>query len=528
MKLRTKKLVSAGASIVAVTLALTACSTGGNTPSSEEFVSGGTFVKAIGADPGNLNPFKVVDLNAWEVITYAYESLVYVNSDGDFVPWLAESWEDSGTEVTYTLKDGITCADGSEFTAETAANNINYNTQADNATFYYGSQVTEAVKATAEGNVLTVTSDVNDPFLMANTGTIYMACQTGLDDPEALADATDGTGLYYLSDSKSGDTYTFSKRDDYTWGPDDVTSDTVGLPDALEIRVIGDESTAANLLLSGEINAATVLGPDRARLDAAGLKYVGVRNSVGEMLFNEREGRVFADENVRKALTLALNQKEVADVVSDGAGLEAVSLVTKSPFLCVADKPEWSLPAQDVDEAGKLLDEAGWVLGADGKREKDGQPLTVKFIYDAATPTHGPAAELVKQNWDEIGVTTELHANDGADWSEQLVSTFDWDTGFVQLAPGAPTVLSTFFGATPEEGGLNFMFVHNPEYDALAEQAKQAEPDATCGLWQQAEQELIERVDVYPLIDNIVPSYQSGAIFDRPNYIPPTSIRMLG
>lgn len=528
MKLRTRTALCATAGLSAVALTLSACTSGEPDTGDPTFVSGGTFVKAIGADPGNLNPFKVVDLNAWEVITYAYESLVYVTPDGDFVPWLAESWEETGTEVVYTLKDGITCNDGSEFTAETAANNINYNTQAANATFYYGSQVTEAVKATADGNTLTVTSDVNDPFLMANTGTIYMTCQPGLDDPESLADATNGTGLYFLSDVKTGDTYTFDKRDDYTWGPDDVTSETVGLPDALEIRVIGDESTTANLLLSGEINAATVLGPDRARLDAAGLEYVGVRNSVGEMLFNEREGRVLADERVREALTLALNQEEVADVVSDGAGLEAISLVTKSPFLCVADDPAWELPAQDLDQAAELLDEAGWTLGDDGKRSKDGAPLTIKFIYDAATPTHGPAAELVKQNWDELGVTTELHANDGADWSEQLFTTFDWDTGFIQLAPGAPTVLSTFFGATPEEGGLNFMFVHNPEYDALAEQAKQASPEETCALWQQAEQELIERVDVYPLIDNIVPSYQSGAIFDRPNYIPPTSIRMLG
>lgn len=528
MELRTRSVLAAGAGIAAVALALTACSPGSPGGEEQEFVSGGTFVKAIGGDPGNLNPFKMVELDGWEVITYAYESLVYVTPDGDLIPWLAESWEETGTEVVYTIKDGITCDDGSEFTAETAANNINYNTQAANATFYYGSQVTEAVSATAEGNTLTVTSTTNDPFLMANTGTIFMTCQPGLDDPESLADATNGTGLYYLSDLKAGDTYTFDKRTDYTWGPDDVTSETVGLPDQLEVRVVAEESTRANLLLSGEINAATVLGPDRARLDAAGLEYVGVRNSVGEMLFNERPDRVLSDENVRRALVLAINQEEVADVVSDGAGLEAISLVTKSPLLCVEDPPAWSLPEQDLEEAGRLLDEAGWELGDDGKRSKDGQPLTIKFIYDAATPTHGPAAELVKQNWDELGVTTELHANSPTDWSEQLFSTWDWDTGFVQLAPGAPTVLSTFFGATPEEGGLNFMFVHNDEYDALAAEARQASPEEACGLWQQAETELIERVDVFPLIDNIVPSYQSGAIFDRPNYIPPTSIRMLG
>ena len=250
---------------------------------------------------------------------------------------------------------------------------------------------------------------------------------------------------------------------------------------------------------------------------------------MGEVLFNEREDRPTADPLVREALILGIDQESAAEVIADGDALESIGLVTKTPLLCVVEDPLWDAPEFDPERAGELLDEAGWVLGADGMREKDGEPLEIVFIYDAGTGTHAPAAELVAQNWSEIGVATELRANDAAAWSEQLYETFDWDTGWVQISSGGPLLQNTFFdGATPAEGGLNFMFVDNPEYEALANQAKSASPEETCGLWQQAEAELIERSDVLPLADNILPTYMNGAVFDQPGYITATSIRMLG
>ncbi|WP_223622911.1 ABC transporter substrate-binding protein [Microbacterium sp. EST19A] len=526
MKRSTAVPVAAVLSALALTLTSCAGSTG---PSEGEVVSGGTFVTAVGDDPGDLNPLKAVSPDTFSVISLAYESLIAVTPEGELEPWLAESWEETGTEVVFTLKDGITCADGSEFTGQTVADNLNYNADPENATFSYGSVIDEKISATAEGNTVTVTSTENNPFLVVNIGTIQLVCDAGLADPTTMSDATDGTGLFALSDIKPGDTYTFTKRDDYTWGPDDVTSDTEGLPDTIEARVISDESTAANLLVSGEINAATISGADRSRLDAAGLTFVGVRNPVGEILFNEKEGRPFSDPLVREALSTAIDRDEVGTVIADGEGLESISLVTKNPLLCVADEPEWSLPDTDLDRSAELLDEAGWLLEDDGLRYKNGEPLTIKFVYNAPTSTHAAAAELVKETWDGLGVTTELSGNDAAAWSEQLYTSFDWDTGWVQIAPGGPVLLSVFFdGATPDVGGLNFMWVDNPEYSALVTEASSASPEEACGIWQDAEKELIERFDVFPVIDNILPTYQSGATFDLPNFIQPTSIRMLG
>lgn len=529
---RTPSALSALAVLASTTLI--ACGAGGGPGGPNdggELVSGGTYVGAISSDPGSLDPLTGVSIIQRVMVAYAYESMVYVTPEGNLLPWLATEWTESPTKVTFTLHDDITCADGTPFTAQTAANNINYQADPDNATFNYGSKATENITATAEGNTVTVSSEVNDPFLLVNTGTIEMVCQAGLDNPKTLVDATNGTGMYQLSDAQAGASYIYDKRDDYTWGPDGITSETEGLPDTIELRMIPEDSTAANLLLSGEINSAVINGPDQARLDSAGLDWVGERNPVGMMLFNERADRPTADPLVRQALSVALDREETGDVLSNSAAEESVSLVTKPPLLCVDGGPKWSLPPDgDLDKAAELLDRAGWTVGPDGKRTKDGEPLTIKFIYDAATATHEPAAELVQQTWDKLGITTELVGNDANAWSEQLFQTFDWDTGWIQVAPGSPAVLSSFFAAaTPDKGGNNFMFVDNPEYEALVKQARNAgSTEAACEVYQQAEAELIERFDVYPLADNQLKTYLNGSIVQDSTFSRPPMIRMVG
>lgn len=524
---RTRTAAASATALTAV-LVLSACGTGtgdGPAASPTDFVSGGTFTVAVNDDPGSLSPLTGVSLVQRGLVPFGYESMAYITPEGETVPWMAESWEETGTSVTYTLKDGITCADGSEFTAETAAANFAYQADPDNGTFWFGSNVTADMSATSDGNTVTVTSTTNNPFLLQSTGAVEMVCQAGLDDPATLADATDGTALYELTDLAAGSDYTYTKRDGYTWGPDDVTSETEGLPDTIVARVITDEATAANLLLSGELNAASIIGADRARVESAGYSSVGVLNPIGQMLFNERDDRPTSDVRVRQALTLAIDREAVGELVTDGHALDSVSLVNKTPLTCVADGPLWELPATDLDEAADLLDEAGYPAGADGSRD-----LEIRFIYDGGTPSHGAAAEEVQAEWNELGITTELVAEDSTGWATDLYQTYDWDTGFVQLAPGSPVVLSTFFlGATSEEGGYNFMGVSNPEYDALAEQALTAsDADTACGLWLEAEKELIDRVDTFPVADTESPTFLNGATLEMPGSIAPTTIRMLG
>ncbi|WP_245673778.1 ABC transporter substrate-binding protein [Actinoplanes rectilineatus] len=528
MKHTRASAVAASAAITAVTVA--ACGGATAPPESAGFVSGGTFSVALNDDPGSLSPLTGVSLVQRALVPYAYESLVHTTPAGEFQPWLAASWTETPTTITYTLKDGVTCSDGSPFSATTAAANITYQADAKNGTFWHGSNITADMSATADGNKLTITSKTNNPFLLASTGSVEMVCQAGLDDPDSLKDSTDGTALFKLTSVKAGTEYEYTKRTDHTWGPPGVTSSTEGLPDKVIGKVVTDESTAANLLLSGGLNAAGIAGADRTRLTASGLTSAGVPNPIGEMLFNERADRPTADVRVRQALTLALDRQAVGEVVTDGNYLAMTSLVVQTPLLCVAGGPKWTLPATDRAKAAALLDEAGYLAGPDGMRAKDGKPLTIRFLYDAGTPSHAAGAEEIQAEWKEIGVATELVAEDPAGWSADLYQSYDWDTGFIQLAPGTPVVLSLFFlGKTSEDGGYNFMAVRNEAYNTLAQQAFTAtDSAAACDLWQSAEKELIDRVDAYPLGQTESPIFFAGATAEVVGSIQPTSIRMLG
>ena len=88
--------------------------------------AGGTLTVVVPADPGSLDPHLSVFVSTNAVNSFAYETLVYPSPDGEITPGLAESWEESPTSVTYTLKDGVTCADGTPLTATTVAANFSF------------------------------------------------------------------------------------------------------------------------------------------------------------------------------------------------------------------------------------------------------------------------------------------------------------------------------------------------------------------------------------------------------------------
>ena len=525
----TQRILPALALVSVSALALTAC--GGQGQGSADLVSGGTFVAAVNGEVSDRNPLTSTQPQERQFATYGYETLVYTHEDGELVPWLAESWEidDDGTTVVFEIKDGVTCTDGSAFDAEVAARNLEYHADPDNTSVHHGSLVPAGLTAEADGSTLTVTAPDVDPFLMSKVGDVEMVCDAGLDDPEILQNETRGTGLYELTEVRP-DTFIFTSRDDYDWGPDGLTSETEGVPDALEVRVVTDESTRANLLIAGDLNAARITGADRSRVEAQGFDKTALINPIGQLLFNERDDRPTSDPLVREALSIGFDHDEAAEVVSGGHPVALDSLITESPYLCVPDDgPVWERASFDAERAGQLLDEAGWEVGPDGMRQKDGEPLTISFIYDAASDTHAPAAELVREYWLEIGVQTDLEAMDGAAWSEYLYETFDWDTGWIQVSSGGPTIQNAFYGgATPDKGGLNFMAVDDEAYQEAADRALSASPDEACGYWHEAERLLVENFHTFPTTGTEMPTFMNGAVFAETSYIEAPSIRMLG
>src|SRR3954451_16142962 len=322
---------------------------GGGDP---KYVDGGTFTMAIAGDPGKLDPQSSASSQLFAVNQLAYDTLVSVDAEtGEIQSQLATAWKVDGTTVTLTLAQGVTCSDGSDFTATTAADNIAYVGEPKNKSAYLGAFLPEGATAMADDAAGTVTITLAEPapFVLNGLASLPMVCESGMNDRKSLAATTDGTGPYELTEAAPGDHYTYQIRDGYTWGPNGATTAEKGMPDTVVMKIVQNEGTAANLLLSGDLNAALIQGPDAKRLDAAKLFSVSTTAMVGEQWYNHNDGHETSDAAVRTALTQAVDYAERANVAAAGEGGPATTLAGLAPVACPGDSISGSFPAHDVD-----------------------------------------------------------------------------------------------------------------------------------------------------------------------------------
>ena len=168
MKQRSYALLAAATGTV---LALTACSSGGSSGSGSgggEPVTDGTFKLALVADPGALNPLMTAASPAHQLARLSYDYLLHPDPDtGVTKPWLAEKWEETTTSASFTIRDGVTCNDGSALTAQTVADNVNFITNAANKSALRGVYAPATATATADPatRTVTVTTPEPSPFL---------------------------------------------------------------------------------------------------------------------------------------------------------------------------------------------------------------------------------------------------------------------------------------------------------------------------------------------------------------------------
>ncbi|MGV0373622.1 ABC transporter substrate-binding protein [Corynebacterium pilbarense] len=244
-----------------------------------------------------------------------YETLVRIDASGTPVPHLAERVERDGGVFTFHLRDGVTFADGTPFTADDAAFSIHYvqnewtnglKAQMDPVT--HVKVVDErTLRVTVEGG------DAAEDAWLWSMGTLTGAMMTpaGVDK---LATAPLGTGPYTVKRFDVGEAIEFDAREDY-WGGD-VAHD--GL-----IRYFDDPVSAVNALRVGDADVVWGMQapqlidtlPEDIRVE------VGTTN--GEVLLSMNNTRApFDDPDVRRAVAYAVDRAAVNEVVYNGLGTD--------------------------------------------------------------------------------------------------------------------------------------------------------------------------------------------------------------
>lgn len=528
---QTFRLATATIACIAIST-LSACSGSGDDASDKaDVVSDGSLTIGLGSDPGNLDPQSSVAGVTTLLAQFAYDTPVALDKDKKVVPQVVTKWEAGDKSYVLTVKDGITCSDGSDLTADTVAANINYVGNPENEVPLAGVAVPSGTTATADEAAATVTVALPSaaPFFLQGLALLPLVCDAGLADRDSLAAASNGSGPFVIEAVVPGDQITYAVREGYTWGPDGAGTATKGIPAKLTFKVVTDTTTTANLLLNGQLNIARTTGSDQDRLKAAGLESSGTLALNDLITFNQAEGSPVADVQVRRALVMALDIPELASVATSGYGSAANGLLA-DPKICAGDTMKGFLPDFDVTGAQTLLEDNGWIAGDDGIRTKGGEKLTVELLYGNTPAAKANSAEYLAAQWKKIGVDVKLDLKP----EDQTISTLfsgtgTWDAVLEAIGVSNAAALTPFLSGPVPPDGTNFGQIKNADYDALIAKASSEDVETGCADWNAAESALFENADTVPV--SVLPQlfWSNGASVDVVNdSLVPTSLRVLG
>ena len=498
--------------VTALALLVGGCSSSRSTAGSKSPLAGGTFKFSLPAPITSFNPY--ASQMGLVMANYAYDPLVNLSPTGELVSGLASKWTATSRSALFTLRKGITCADGTVLTATDVARSLTY--AADPKNQLAGALLfLPSIPFTVTGNDRTGTVSVamSAPYsFIANTvGALPVVCPAGLKDPKSMGRASQGTGPYVLSSYGAGGPYKFTVRSGYSWGPGGAGTAEPGQPANVEVSVVQNTATVTNLLLAGRLDAAQVDGTDAARVDGHGFSTATAPTSLGMMFVNERSGHATSNPAVRKALFAALDRQQLANVIVGGHGSPAQDLTAKNA-ICHADLAAANLPKGD---SAQLLAADGWVRGAGGILTKDGQKLRIRIV---TSPTLGATlsavGELVVQTWKALGVDAQLVSEDQTALVKDMFQTSNFEIA-LGSSPGFPNPAQyvSYFSGPASPNGLNIGGVQNGEYLQLARQALQTAGTASCATWNQAVASLFRNGDVMVIADGTQTWFGNKASF---------------
>lgn len=449
----------AGAAAFAMTLSMVGCSGGsGSSASSNEILKVGTTQELSGI----FNPmYSSTAYDQW-VVNLVYQSMVGYDANSEIKPILAESLpevSEDGMTITYKLKPDQKFSDGSTLDGDDVK--YSFTLMADpeyiggyndgNFNFiqgwdeYQNGDAEEVTGIQVSDDKLTVTFTCEVPDIDAATtiGTVMIMpddqfeyTKGNLEEYQNLApENIIGSGAYKLNkyDKSAGASVVLNEN--YTGDGDYKVKSIV-------IRTIEDGTEVANLK-SGEIDylpeeiQPDVIGPASLVETVTTDHYF--RAAQGYFGFNAAAGPT-ADPAVRQALAYATNRAEFVDAYyqwPEGQASDDIKDVSTGYVPTIFWSPvaagtgdvvtgESQLDGlvtydYDLEKAKQILDDAGWTVGGDGIREKDGQKLEIKFLATENNFVLSMLLPIIIKSWGELGVDLKQNTVD----FNTLVTTTD-------------------------------------------------------------------------------------------------------
>ncbi|PWW02782.1 peptide/nickel transport system substrate-binding protein [Paenibacillus cellulosilyticus] len=472
---------------------------------------GGTVAVGIGVPIVSdlLDPHRSASPGNSRVQRSLFDSLVVELPDNQFGPWLATKWDISADNLTYTfyLRDDVTFTDGTKLDAAAVKFNFDRIKTLESpglALNYIGSL--ENTEVVDDYTVRFHFAKPFAPFLR------YLATENlGIVSPKAVADRGEeftvnpvGSGPFYIDSYKLGNEYVLKRNPNYNWGPSNAKHTGKAYLDTLHFKIITEEASRVSALQSGDVQVIDTIPPQSLEQikQSYQLQQVELLNYNASIHFNATKG-VLQDKRLREALRLSVDWDRIVKTIYLGTYDRAYSVLSPSLFgYDTSLKDKWEKP--DTAKAEALLDEAGWVKGADGIRVKDGNRLTLQMIdFYANREKRMDVMTMVQNIWKTIGVELNISTTAVGDYTEKSKSgDFDLWIGS-QYGPDPDGVLRPYLLTRT---GYHDR-IQNPKIGELLDQAT-------------VEMDVEKRAQLYKEVQNIV----QDEVYAIPVYVLPYTV----
>ena len=469
--MKVKRLLTLILAVIMITTAFTGCAGGGNNvAASDEILRFGTS----GFD-GVLNPIMTDNTYDSYACALLFEAMITLTKEGEYVPDIA-SWKISDDHLTYTftLKDGIKFSNGTALTADdvyftfaTMAHPDYNGPRAYSVSDMLGYEEYHTGKTqTFEGIKVIDPKTISFTFTYASPANIECFTYGILskdyykfdkwEDFTALNEKPMGSGVMAFEAFAPKEYIKMIRNENY-W--DKNNGAKIGGVYFLEVP----DETLVSALQTEQIDFAQVSASQDNLAALKELPNVKAVNYLGNgytfMCFNTTKPTL-SDKRVRQALMYALIRKDFIKI-QYGEGIAEVGMAPISPVSWAFPKEGLNAYDFDLDKAGKLMDEAGWKMGADGYRYKDGQKFSISWLVYTDSPWPGKLSSMAADTWKQLGVDLKIEIMDFNTVSDKTMDaepadrTFDIYTMGFSLGVDPDPTGGLFDDNASAKGGFN-------------------------------------------------------------------------
>ena len=397
--------------------------------SAGEPTNGGTFKVAIGSEPDSLDWMYISATATRDIAWHIFENLFALDKDFKAKPMIAEDYNISDDETTYTIKlrEDVIFHDGSKVTAEDVVASTERWRKVSSVGLIANEYI-EQVKAIDEYTVEIKLNEVYNAFIsdMAAPKSALIIIPAEIaedaDDQPLTQEQLIGTGPYKFDKWDKGSEIVLSRFDDYVareegdWGG--LTGKKEAYVDEIEFKIVKDPQVMVNGLKTGLYDYVQNIPPDlydTIEVDPT-MDPVTYMNGY-EIISADKSEAPFDDLKVRQALNYSLDKEAIAKGAYGNEQFYDLdgALFTPEQGELYSEKGSDNYLVYDKEKAKSLLEASSY----------NGE--TVRMMYSNDNVAYEKVAQIAKQQMEDVGFKVELVTYEWATYLEKWMDPENWD-----------------------------------------------------------------------------------------------------